>query len=444
MMINPLHYRYSSPFESRMNAMNSSDATSRRIRYRWVVLTVSTLVVFGALGLARFGYGLVLPEMQRALRLDNAEAGGIATANVIGYLLLSLVGGALASRFGARLVISLGMLFVGGGMLATATSNSVWSAILWRTLTGLGSGASNVPSMALLTAWFGPGLRGLATGIGVAGSSIAIILIGPLVPRILTAFPENGWRVTWYIFGGAALLLALMGALMIRNEPSVMRLHRLGNGGKEDTSGASTPNRLKWYLVYRSPRVWNLGMVYAAFGFSYIIYMTFFFRYLTGELNYLPGTAGNLFMLMGWFSLGCGLLWGVLSDRIGRKGALILVYITQATAIGLMAVWPRPAGITLSAILFGLTAWSIPAIMAATCGDILGHRLAPAALGFITLFFGIGQATGPIVAGMIADVSGSFTVSFLIAAGVELLGGIGAVFLQSVKYHIHESTDMDF
>ena len=58
----------------------------------------------------------------------------------------------------------------------------------------------------------------------------------------------------------------------------------------------------------------------------------------------------------------------------------------------------------ISAILFGLSAWSIPAIMAAACGDALGPRLAPAALGFITLFFGIGQALGPAVAGAIAGV----------------------------------------
>jgi MFS family permease len=64
--------------------------------------------------------------------------------------------------------------------------------------------------------------------------------------------------------------------------------------------------------------------------------------------------------------------------------------------------------------------------MAATCGDVLGSRLAPAALGFITLFFGIGQALGPIVAGMMADSSGGFASSYLLAGGAALLGALGA------------------
>lgn len=398
---------------------------STRFHYAWIVLAVGTLIVTGALGLARFGYSLVLPAMQTGLGLDNASAGALATVNLVGYLTLSLVGGALASRYGPRLVASVGMTATAIGMFATGTAGSLWSAMFWRGLTGLGSGASNVPVMGLMSAWFGPRLRGLASGIAVAGSSIALILTGPLVPRILAAFPESGWRITWYLFGGAALLLALLGAVLLRNEPSDVELQPLG-GGANLVQATPRATGLQWRKVYRWPAVWHMGGVYAAFGFSYIIYMTFFVRYLTGEVGYTSQAAGNLFMVMGWFSLGCGLIWGTLSDLIGRKAALVLVYGIHATAFSLFALWPQPAGMTISAILFGLTAWSVPAIMAAACGDLLGSRLAPAALGFLTLFFGIGQALGPFVAGKMADASGSFSSSFLLASATALIGGIAA------------------
>ncbi|MCK5570530.1 MAG: YbfB/YjiJ family MFS transporter, partial [Spirochaetes bacterium] len=107
-----------------------------RIHYAWVVLIVGMFMVFGALGLARFGYSLVLPAMQAALGLDNTRAGGLATANLIGYLLLSLVGGAMASRYGPRFTVSAGMALVGAGMFFTGFSNSFWSAVLWRSVTG--------------------------------------------------------------------------------------------------------------------------------------------------------------------------------------------------------------------------------------------------------------------------------------------------------------------
>jgi len=404
-----------------------------KIHYAWVVLSVGTFVVLGALGLARFGYSLVLPEMQRALSLDNSGAGVLATVNLVGYLGLALIGGALASRYGPRLIISLGMLCVGAGMILTGFSKSYWSAAVWRFITGIGSGASNVPAMGLMSAWFGPGLRGLATGIAATGSSVALIVTGPLVTRILSEYPYKGWRVTWYAFGGFTVLLSILSAVLLKNKPAAMGLGSLDRGAPGlRGSGAQhgSTERPNWGAVYRSKEVWHLGAVYAAFGFSYIIYITFFVRYLTGEAAYTRQAAGNLYMILGWCSLVCGLLWSGLSDRIGRKNAMALVFSIHTVSFIIFALWRGRAGYTLSAVLFGISAWSIPAIMAAACGDVVGQRLAPAALGFVTLFFGIAQAAGPYAAGAIADAFGSFTGAFLLAASVAALGCIGSLFLR--------------
>ena len=399
------------------------------IHYGVVVLVVGTLVVFGSLGLARFGYTVLLPSMQAGLGMDNTQAGGLATANLVGYLALSVIGGALASRYGPRAVIAVGLAMAGLGMVLTGLAQGFFLTALWRTMTGVGSGASNVPVMALLAAWFAPRRRGLASGVAVAGSSVALILLGPTTPRLLAYYGESGWRVCWVIFGGATLLLAVASLLLLRNRPADLGLAPVGarNG---DPAPASRGGGLDWASVYRSGVVWHIGLVYVAFGFSYIIYLTFFVKGLITDGGYTQQAAGKLFMTMGWCSLSCGLIWGAVSDVIGRKWALVIVYLIQATAFGLFAVWPSPAGFTLSAVLFGLTAWSIPAIIAATCGDVLGPRLAPAGLGFVTLFFGVGQALGPSVAGAIADGAGSLSPALLLAAGVALLGAVAASLLR--------------
>jgi predicted MFS family arabinose efflux permease len=242
-------------------------------------------------------------------------------------------------------------------------------------------------------------------------------------------YGESGWRACWYIFGGVTLLLAAGAFFLLRNRPSEKGLKPVGSSG-EDPAPAPGAETLQWSRVYRSLPVWHLGLVYAAFGFSYIIYLTFFTKHLMAEGGYTEEAAGSLFMTMGWVSLSCGLLWGTVSDVIGRRRALIIVYLIHAVAFGLFALWPSSPGFTLSAVLFGLSAWSIPAIMAAACGDVLGSRLAPAALGLITLLFGIGQAVAPSIAGAMADASGSFTSALLLAAGVALLGALGAFLLR--------------
>ncbi len=79
--------------------------------------------------------------------------------------------------------------------------------------------------------------------------------------------------------------------------------------------------------------------------------------------------------------------------------------------------------------MFALTAGSIPTIMAAAASDFFGPRLAPAGLGFITLFFGIGQALGPALGGYMADVSHSFTMPFFVAGCISFAGMISSLYL---------------
>jgi MFS family permease len=246
----------------------------------------------------------------------------------------------------------------------------------------------------------------------------------------LNTYGEGAWRTCWFIYGTVVLSLAAGSYLILRNNPVEVNLSPIGEEIKPNPNSARVVNKLEWRRVYLSALVWRLGIIYIAFGFSYIIYMTFFIKRLISDGGYTQVAAGNLFMTMGWFSLLCGLLWGAVSDRIGRKFTLVILYLIHTIAFLFFASHSSLL-LTFSAILFGLTAWSIPAIMAAACGDLLGPELAPAALGFITLFFGIGQAIGPVVAGKIADAAGSFSPVFWLAAVVAFSGAAGSLWLKN-------------
>lgn len=402
----------------------------RRFHYAWVVLGTVVLTVFGSIGLGRFAYSTVLPAMQDGLDLNNAGAGSLATIGLIGYLVLALLGGALASRVGPRLVISGALVTAAVGMFVTSVAHGFAVAAIGSFLTGTGSGAGNVASMGLVSAWFGSRRRGFAAGVAVIGCSLGPIVAGPLAPAILSAYGDSGWRVSWQVFGGMTLGLAVLGYAVLRNRPADKGLRPYAARPEEYavTVGGGRPH---WGSVYRSTAVWHLGLVYVAFGFSYIIFMTFFYKRLMSDGGYSKEAAGALFMLMGWCSVFCGIIWGSVADALGRKRTLIIVYAIQAAAYLIFALWTAPAGFTIGAVLFGFTAWSIPAIIAAACGNMLGPQMAPAALGFITLFFSIGQALGPVVAGAMADASGGFAWAYVLAGVVALAGSVGASLLRS-------------
>jgi fucose permease len=88
-------------------------------RYRWVVLAMGFLAVFGALGFGRFGYSAILPAMQEDLDISSAAAGSLASWNLGGYVVMAAVGGLLASRFGPRKVVAVGSIAAAIGMLLT-------------------------------------------------------------------------------------------------------------------------------------------------------------------------------------------------------------------------------------------------------------------------------------------------------------------------------------
>ena len=185
-----------------------------------------------------------------------------------------------------------------------------------------------------------------------------------------------------------------------------------------------------WGEVAREKEIWKLGVVYFMFGFSYIIYVTFFVAYLTSEAGLPPKKAGQIFALLGLASIMSGALWGSLSDVLGRRHGSLLAYLTVALSFLLIALWRSTTGAYVSSIVFGLSMSSLPAIKAAAVGDSVGGRLAPAALGLITLIFGIGQSLGPAVAGWIKDATGTFAWAFILCTIVSLTGAAGSLLLR--------------
>lgn len=414
---------------------------SSGLHYGFIILSLIVLAVFSALGLARFGYTSILPAMQDSLRLSNTQTGELQALNLLGYLLTVVCAGMLAARFGPRVVISASLLIVSLSMFLTGLVPSFGGACVARFLAGVGGAGGNVPAMGLVSAWFGSRRRGLASGIAVAGSSVGLMVTGPLVPVILSSFGADGWRMSWYVLGGMGLAVFLVCTLFVRNHPSEKGLQPIGAHCAETVQCGNdkTSSALQWSSVYKARIVWQLAAIYCAFGFSYIIYATFFVRRLVKEAGFSPEAAGSLWMLTGIVSLISGFIWGGISDRFGRRVGLLCVFVLQGFSFAVFGLSHGLPAVYCSSSLFALTAWSIPALMAAIAGDVFGPRLAPAALGLMTIVFGIGQALGPYVAGMIADATGSFASAFVIAGMIALVPGAGGSLLLRATMQTHDA-----
>lgn len=417
-------------------------------KYKWVVMAMGFLGVFGALGFGRFGYSAILPSMQEALSISSAAAGSLASWNLGGYVVMCAVGGILASRYGPRKIVAIGSVLAAIGMLLTGLATGMVTASAGRLLTGLGGGMCLVPSVALMSAWFGVRQRGLASGIVTSGSALALVIVGPVVPQIIAAGGSDGWRLAWYFFAAMCFLVGVLTILLQRDRPHG-QVTRAGEGPGADRNSASAEEAraaagvakrrvkrqpLDLRSIIRSGYAWHLGFIYMMFGFAYMIYFTFFQKRLVGDLGWSSQSAGTLFLIMGVASLFCGVIWGTVSDRIGRGRAIAAMCLIQAIASVMFAWLPGTPWLVVSAVIYGLCSLAVPGIVGAGCGDQFGPVLASASLGFVTIFLGVGQVVGPYLAGFMQDVFGTLTNSYLLAAGVFFVGAVLAALLREQKW----------
>ena len=386
-----------------------STAESSSLHYGWVVALTGLGVVFACLGLARFGLGMLLPAMGKALKLDYSQMGLISTSNFVGYMASVALAGYLNRYMKPRVSVTLGLVLVGVCMaLMSQVQNFGW-AMLFYLITGVGSGLANVPMMGLASLWFANSARGRAAGIIVGGSGFAIIFSAFFVPYMNTEFGADGWRASWLIMGVIALIIAGAAAALIRNHPSDKGLEPYGRsaqppGGQgRDVARDDKANRNSML---------RLGMIFFFFGATYVVYATFIVTALIDERGYSQDAAGHFWAVVGALSLFSGPVYGGISDRLGRKWGLICAYGTFTLAYLLVALSLPGAFLYASIALFGLAAWSIPTVMAAAVGDYMGPSRAVRAFAFVTLFFGAGQVVGPAIAGYLADWTGSFSPAF--------------------------------
>jgi MFS family permease len=415
--------------------INKEKFMKKKIHYGWIVIFMGMVATVAAHGFGRMAYTILLPAMKDGLHFDYTQLGLLGTGNFIGYLSMAIIGGFLAARFGTRTVITIALLLMGVTMMLTGLAKSFGFAFAMRLLTGLGNGAAFVPAMALGSAWFAVKNRGFATGIVSGGIGLGTFLSGIIVPAILASYETDGWRYSWYFLGACVIGVAGIMWLFLRNQPQDKGLFPVGQDEKKAILNPVSNDKvsaLDWKKVYRMKEIWYLGIVYFFYGLSYIIYMVFFAAYLVKEMGYTQAWAGGLWATVGALSIFCGVIWGSVSDRIGRGKGAAMAYLVLGLSYIIFAVVQNEFGFYLSAFLFGLTAWSIPTIMAAAAGDLVGPRLAPAGLGFATLFFGIGQSIGPALGGYLADLTHSFMLPFLMAGVISLVGMIFSFRMDSI------------
>lgn len=396
----------------------------RSLHYGWIIVAIGFLIIFACIGLARYAYTMLLPSMQAGLGLPYDRMGFIGTGNFCGYLLAVVLAPSLIRRYRPRAVIAGGLVLITLALPALSRSHGFIAPLTLYFLIGMGTGFANIPTMALISHWFRSNRRGTAAGLMIGGNGAAIVLAGFLVPALNRTYGADGWRMGWLLLGCITLVVTVLTTWLVRNHPAELGLEPIG------TALPPSPDQLipcehrgDGALLVR------LGTLYMAFGATFMVYGTFIVTSMVRDYGFSEAKAGLYWSWAGLFSLFSGIVFGTLSDRIGRKYGLALVFAVQTAAYLLAGLRPGNVGLLVSIMLYGSAVFAIPAIMAAAVGDYLGLARAAGAFATITIFFAVGQTIGPAAAGLLAKATGGFTGAYLLASAITASAAVFALFL---------------
>ena len=347
-----------------------------------LTLAIGGLLAMAAgIGIGRFVYTPILPPMVEALHLSKSEAGLIASANFVGYLLGAIV--ATLPLLGSRRGWLLGALIVNAaGLAAMGVANSLALLLLLRLIAGIASAFSLIFASALVLDRLAQAGRSGLSAVHFAGVGTGIAASAVLVATM------SDWRTLWFASAGlAAVAGAAVVVLIPAEQPAGKRTRVLGNAP------------------------WPLITAYGLFGFGYVITATFIVAQVRGSRE-IAQLEPYIWVLVGLGAAPSVALWGAIARHWGILNGLAIAAVVEALGIAASVLWESPATVIAAAVILGGTFMGLTA---------LGLMAAAGRIAMMTAAFGVGQIIGPIVAGYLFDLTGSLRMPTLAAAAALLV-----------------------
>jgi predicted MFS family arabinose efflux permease len=370
-----------------------------------------------ALGFTRFAYALLLPAMRTELGWSFTAAGGINTANAAGYIIGAATAASLGRRLGAN------RAFTGG--IAASAAALVLSGLLsyypvlagLRFVGGLTTAVTFVLGSALAArAHRGGSHRHAATLVAIymAGVGLGIIVSGIVVPSALSSWGTGAWPSGWILLGILAFMLVPAAGWAVRQVPGP----RAAPVGSERARLRPLLPLFAWYIL---------------FGAGYVSYMTFVIALLEEQDVGMAGSAAFFITLGAASAVATLFVWGRTIARLRRGYAPALISLVVAAGVLPVLLADGLAPALASALIFGSSFMAGP-----TAATILARRMLPAhgwtsGIALLTVAFSVGQAIGPLVAGLLSDMDGGIRLGLWLSEGLLLLAGVIALSQRHVE-----------
>lgn len=441
---------------SRIDTVVCTD--TRKTKYRFVVLTMIFLVY--AINYAdRTNIGAVLPFIINEFHINNFEAGAIASMFFLGYSVSQIPAGFFIAKRGTRGLVSLSIFGFSAFTWLMGTVSSVFGLKLVRLGLGLSEGPCPVGLASTINSWFPPKEKATATGVYIAATMFAPIIVPPLAVWISVTW---GWHWVFYSFAIPGIVAAVAWYLLVKTKPAESRFvsegelseinasHGEHNQVRENIVIADKFTRLDKFI-----RVRKLAPVDTAKGLftsknilgdclAYFMMVSVLYGLLTWIPLYLVKEKGFDFMSMGLVaSMPCiggfvgAIGGGYISDKLlGRRRKPTMIFTAISTVIMMLIMLNIPAStvaVCVGLFFVGLClniGW--PAFTAYGMA-VSDTKTYPIASSIINTGGNLGGFVSPMMAGFLLDNTGSFNSVFTYFGICAAIGLLVILFLDEPK-----------
>ena len=377
-------------------------------RYGWVLVGLGALSI-GFQGGILLANSLFLVAIADDTGWPRATISGAISLLVLGNAAWSPVVGWLIQRYGTRRVMPPAALMLAVGLYQLARAHSpVELALVMLLLLPPGAvGAGTLANYAAIQGWF-ERRRGTALALADAGSALGGLVV---VPFVLWLLDRGGWRAAYQGLAAVALVFALAQLALQRPAPHVA-----------GQSAAGSMPALTAAQLLRLPTFWLVGLGLMASWFALQVVGLHQAAYLA-DAGFETAAVATAVALTGGVSLVGRLGFGALSDRIGTARSFALVTACLLVGIGFL-VAAGESGMLLPLWLFGLSfglGYGVGTLLyARRTADLFGSWSFGTAWGLAYLCASLGGAGGAATGGLLAEATGSYQLSFAVAAGALL------------------------
>ncbi len=369
------------------------------------VLAASVIAVVVTVGIARFSYTPMIPEMVEALGLSQSVVGMLATVNYAGYLTGALLITRISDLDLKVTLYQLGLVVAVVSTVLMGFTSNVWLWFALRFVSGLGTSAGMLLGAGLLMSWLIKNNEKSELGVFFSGIGLGIVLTAVLAQLIKGPF---SWDQQWVIYGLVGLVL-LVPAWRWMPDYRACALPRTGGTGGSD-------ERSRFIVI--------LQLAYFCAGVGYVVTATF----LVAIAESIPGLSGHgwlIWLVAGLSATPACWLWDVFTRRWGQWTALYLAYTLNAVSILMLIVDTSMVSVMLSAVIYGASFIGIVSMMLAMVGRVFPENPSRP-MSRLTFSYGIAQMLAPAVVGYLADVEGNYTnglwlTLLVMATGVGVL-----------------------